>query len=341
MNLRFAFAGFRHSHIFELYNLVRVRDDLVASAAVEEHPETAKEIRTRGVVLTHTQEDELFGEPDAFDVLAIGDCYGRRGSLALRGLEAGKHIIADKPLCTRLVELERIALLSGKSGLSVGCMLNQRNSAQLLTMKRLVGEGIVGKVQTVSFMGQHPLLYGKRSMWYFEEGQHGGTINDIAVHACDSLPWLLQSPIVEIVSARVWNNSFPDHPDFQLCAQVQMRMQDGTGILGDVSYLSPNSQGYTVPHYWRFTLHGTKGIMESSATAADVRLWIDGEEREKVSGLDPERKGGYLNDFVNEIRGKSDLCDSTTRQVLTAARTALMAQKAADEHIAFLRIDPM
>ena len=33
------------------------------------------------------------------------------------------------------------------------------------------------------FTAQHPLLYGTRAKWYFEEGKHGGSINDIGVHA--------------------------------------------------------------------------------------------------------------------------------------------------------------
>jgi predicted dehydrogenase len=103
-------------------------------------------------------------------------------------------------------------------------------------------------------------LYGSRPAWYFEDGKHGGIINDIGIHAIDILPWLLGAPIAEIVAARVWNERLPAFPSFNVCAQLMLCMADETGVIGDVSYISPDSQRFTVPQYWRFTLHGDGAV---------------------------------------------------------------------------------
>ena len=333
---RMAFAGFRHAHIYSLYKLAGERSDLSITAAAEDDAASAEEARKRGVRLTHPDIDTLLEDTEAFDLLAIGDVYGHRGRLAVRAMDAGKPVILDKPLCTRLDELRQIREISRQEGLAVGCMLTQRNTGQLRTARRLLTEGVIGQVQTVSFLGQHPLLYGERPMWYFQPGKHGGTINDIAIHACDTLPWLLGTPISEIIAARVWNCGFPAHPDFQLCGQLMLRMENGTGILGDVSYLSPNSQGYSVPQYWRFTVHGTRGILETNITSSEVRVWQDGGSGVLRVTLDPDREGGYLHDFLGEVTGHAVAIESTTEQVLLASQTALLAQKAADEGLTHL-----
>ena len=327
---RFAFAGFRHGHILELYRAVQKHEGTELAAAAEDDRATADDLARQKVALPHSSTDELLADSDAFDVLAIGDYFGRRGNLVIRGLELGKHVIVDKPLCTRLKEWERIRDLSRKKGLSVGCQLTNRSEPCMFTLKRLIREGVIGRIHTVNFMGQHPLMYGARSMWYFEEGKHGGTINDIAVHAIDILPWLLGVGFDSVVAARVWNNRLKECPAFNVCAQLMLTMEDGIGIIGDVSFMSPDSQGYTVPQYWRYTLHGDKGILETSVTDSVVHLWRDGSKSEEIIELDPGREEGYLDDLLNEIVGKSGDSDLTSEQVLESTRITLLVQQAAD-----------
>ena len=112
MALRLAFAGFRHGHILEAYELARRHGDVEIVAACEEHAPTAEQLAAAGRVRrTHGSYDEMLAQAD-FDALAVGDYYGRRGEILIRALAAGKHVISDKPICTRLGELDRIAELS-------------------------------------------------------------------------------------------------------------------------------------------------------------------------------------------------------------------------------------
>ena len=338
MKLRFAFIGFRHGHIYDLYRGVADRSDCEIVAAVEDDTEAACDAGSRGVAVTGTSVDELFAEPGAFDVVAVGDYYDRRGVLTIRALESGKHVISDKPLCTRLEEIERIRELAETRALKVGCMLDLRNTGYMRTIRRLLADGAIGDLQTIGYMGQHPLLYGSRARWYFEEGKHGGTINDIAIHAIDCLPYVTGSRFVEVVCARVWNTRLPQHPFVNVGAQLMMRMADETGVLGDVSYLSPDSQGYTVPQYWRFTFHGTEGIIEGSRTVPEVRLWRNGRKEGETLVPDTSPDGGYLLDFIDEIQGVSTSCVSTTDQILESTRVTLHAQRAADQGLTYLPI---
>ena len=53
--LRIAFAGFRHDHIMNLYDLAQVREDLEIVAACEEDQATRAELEHSGrVKITHT-----------------------------------------------------------------------------------------------------------------------------------------------------------------------------------------------------------------------------------------------------------------------------------------------
>ncbi|MBT3271829.1 MAG: Gfo/Idh/MocA family oxidoreductase, partial [Spirochaetales bacterium] len=250
--------------------------------------------------------------------------------LALEALKLGKHVILDKPICTSLSDLDLIEEESRKRGLSVGCMLNNRDSGIFRALKRLIAEGTVGDIHTISFLGHHPLLYGTRPSWYFEEGKHGGTINDIAIHAIDLIPWLTGKKLDQITGARVWNSRLPEHPNFQVGAQMMLSLEGGAGVVGDVSYLSPDSQGYTIPQYWRYTIHGSSGILEGGINLPDIQVWADGKEQPYGVPADKERDGGVFNDFLDEIEGKTDNIDLTSVQVLASARRCLEVQAAAD-----------
>jgi predicted dehydrogenase len=330
MKLRIAFAGFRHYHIVSLYNWAQEHSVLEIVGAAEDDAAAAEGAAERGVDITWPTVDAMFEDSDCYDIVAIGDYYTRRGALALRAVDAGKHVIVDKPLCTSLEELDELRAKSRQAGLAVSCMLNNRDSGQFRTVKRLLGEGAIGETQTINFMGQHPLNYGTRPQWYFEGGKHGGTINDIGIHAIDIIPWFSGQSWDSVVAARTWNTRLTEHPQFQVGAQMMLSLSNGAGVLGDVSYLSPNSQGYSVPQYWRYTIHGNDGIIETGSNRDDLRMWRDGHDSVEVLELDAGRPQGVYEDFLREITGDGGDIDLSSDQVFDSARAVLEVQKAAD-----------
>ncbi len=328
---RFAFAGFRHDHIFSLLAEVNRSEETTLVAACEEDPGRRTELASgERVRITHTDFGAMLRETDC-DVIAIGDCYARRGSLAIRSLEAGKHVILDKPLCTDLSELDRIQHLAGERGLAVGCQLDMRADPVRMAMRKLIRDGEIGEVLSVGFGGQHPLMLGVRPEWYFEEGLHGGTINDIAIHAMDWIPWMTGRNPVEVVAARVWNGKTSRFPLFQDCAQLMLKLDNGGGVLGDVSYLMPDGCGYALRQYWRITVHGSEGMVETRAGDPSVMLARHGDKQPVEIPGEHDGSNGYFRDFLCEVTGRPHKARLTTALVLRAARWALIAQRAADE----------
>jgi predicted dehydrogenase len=78
---------------------------------------------------------------------------------------------------------------------------------------------MLGKIKTAAFTGQHPLNWGVRPGWYFEEGKHGGTFNDIAIHGVDAISWIAGCKWAKTLYARdraSWNVERIDLPDLGL-----------------------------------------------------------------------------------------------------------------------------
>lgn len=327
MKTKLAFAGFRHGHIRSLYELASRSSEIEVVAAAEDDPATRQALAGQ-VAFTHTSCEAML-ETVGCDAVAIGDYYGRRGSLAVAALERGRHVISDKPLCTSLAELDQLEALARASGLKVGCMLTMRDSAPTLGLRALVQQGALGPLHALSFGGQHPLMLGSRPSWYFEPGKHGGTLNDIGIHAFDALPWITGLEFATLNAARSWNAFAPQFPHFHDGGQAMLTMAGGCGVLGDVSYFSPDRAGYSLPLYWRLTLWGREGVAETSATARSIRVAAAGDEKLRDLPLPPGREGGYLRDFLADLAGQP--AELHTGAVLRAARLSLRIQQAADQ----------
>lgn len=324
---RIAIAGFRHAHIFDLYERVKKHPRFALAATCEEDVANSL-LPARKMRPDFTSFDEMLASVPC-DAIALGGCYGDRGSLALKALRSGRHVIADKPLCTSLDELGAIEKAVWDTSRRVGLMLDMRDQANLRTLRDIIEAGEIGAVQTISAAGQHPLLHGTRPDWYFEPGKHGGTINDIAVHIADFAPWLAGSAIDTVVAARTWNAKASFAPHFKDCAQFMLRLSSGAGVIGDVSYLAPDGCGYTTPDYWRITVHGTKGTAATSWNNQGASVATDADREPRNVAASAGRPGGYLEDFVAELDGTHKPDSIHTAAVLSASRWALETQAAA------------
>lgn len=328
--IRLAFMGLRHGHIFSLHSHASKHPGVEIAGICEEDEATRREVEKAGTVrITHDSFDRLLDETGC-QAVAIGDYYGRRGALAIKALERGLHVISDKPLCTSLAEQAKIEALAARRGLQVGCQLDMRDSGLFQQVRALIRDGRIGEVHGIAFGGQHPLMLGRRPAWYFEEGKHGGTINDIGIHAFDLIPWVTGLAFAEVVSARSWNAFATDFPHMKDAGQFMLRMSNGCGVLGDVSYFMPNSAGYALPQYWRMTFFGRQGIIEASPKVGTVSIVVDGDKEPATLPPLPGTPGGYLDAFLRAIGGESEGLSPSTADVLRASRTALTVQEAGD-----------
>lgn len=339
MPLSCAIIGFRHAHIYDLVERIKVHPDLQLVAVCEEDDQTREQVAARDICpVVFASYSEMLDRVEC-DIIGVGDFFSKRGAIICEALRRGKHVLSDKPICTSLDELATIRQLAAGSKLCVGCQLDIRDNGNFRALRQIMVDGAIGEVHAIGFGGQHPLLLGTRPGWYFQEGSHGGTLNDIAIHAFDLIPWLTGLEFSSVNYARTWNAGLPSAPQFHNAAQVMLTLNNGCGVLGDVSYLSPDSHGFQLPNYWRTTLWGTNGVAETSYAAAGVMLYQNGEKEGRVVPPAQAAPGGYLRHFLAEIAGEKLPDHLTTSKVLDASRVALCAQRAADNALHDLPIE--
>ena len=320
--LTFGFAGFRHNHIFPLYERVKACPETRIAGAFESNEAAKKAAEKAGVAFNYPTFDAMLADP-AVDVIAVGGAYGDRAEVVKRAISTGKHVISDKPFCISLQELDEIEALLKTHKTVLGCMFDLRTNPNLYTAAKLIGEGAIGEISGIQFNGMHPLNYGTRPGWYFEPGMHGGTINDIAIHLFDLLPALTGHKVAKLLAAHGGNINFPQEPHFSNAGVLMLELDNGACVSGDVSYFAPS---FAAPSYWRFTICGSKGMIEFNYADSGVLLMQQGCEPKTVAA--ETAPSDYFDAFLSEVGGgKSSPC---TEENLRTARLALTMQSMAD-----------
>ena len=140
----------------------------------------------------YTSWDELLNDPK-IDAVIIATPPEPRFELARRALEAGKHLLLEKPVALRandVAELQRIAL---QQQLSVAVDFEYRAVPLFMQAARLLAEGAVGTPWLVKL----DWLMSSRAdasrpwNWYSQRRCGGGVLGALGTHAFDMLAWLI------------------------------------------------------------------------------------------------------------------------------------------------------
>ena len=150
--------------------------------------------------------DDLLAQDDV-DLVIVSTPPNTHAEWALRCLDAGKHVVVEKPFCLTVEEADRQIAAAADRGLTLAVYQNRRWDPDYLALKHVVRSGQLGDVfHYESFIGGygHPCNY-----WHSDEAVSGGAIYDWGSHYLD---WALDlfPQEVEWVSAtahkRVWHD---------------------------------------------------------------------------------------------------------------------------------------
>jgi predicted dehydrogenase len=314
-----AVAGAAHPHVQYALDEIARTPELRLVAVADPSPAVAE--RCAGPFGARTFADHRrMLEEAAPSIVVVAGVYGDRGRVVVDALRAGCDVVADKPLCTSLEQLDEIERAAAERGRSVSLLLEKRTYPVTIAAQRLVADGGLGAIVGVSSSGPHKLNRAARPPWFLEAGRYGGILTDLAVHDIDAA-LLLTGAVAGTVTGAV-AGTVPAAPGFATYGVASLTTP-GALITIEVDWLTPAASD--VHGDYRMRLTGTEGTAEllwarnrlvvttSSTPPRDLPL---------PAGLRPAERT-----LLPLARGERP--DVSTTESLRATRIALLAQRSA------------
>ncbi|GGJ02028.1 oxidoreductase [Alicyclobacillus cellulosilyticus] len=152
-------------------------------------------------------------QAEALDAVSICTPNTSHVQLALAALDAGVHVLLEKPMTTRPADAEALVEKVEQTGKVLMVCMSHRYRNDVQVLKRFVDAGDLGDI----YYAKTRILRRRGSPrgWFTDVSiSDGGPLLDIGVHALDLTWWLMGRPRAEAVSGYLVQGIGADHLDF-------------------------------------------------------------------------------------------------------------------------------
>ncbi len=143
-----------------------------------------------GVERIYGSWEEVLGDTtaDVVDVLLPHDAHCR---FAVEALEAGRHVVVEKPMATSLEECDRMIAAAERAGKQLRPVHNRIYDPATDAAKQFVDEGAIGEVFLAQTVGLEPPQTVSVRPWLGTPSGGGGVLLAQAIHPAYVLRWVL------------------------------------------------------------------------------------------------------------------------------------------------------
>ncbi len=309
--------------------LNRSRNGVIRALASRSQERSRWLAQEHGIPVAYGSYEKLLEDPEVQAVYIPLPNHLHR-EWAVRAIEAGKHVLCEKPLATNAQEAQIMAQASRGRDLLLMEAFMYRFHPRSRRVKALIDQGAIGDPRLVrsSFCFRHPDLTDIR----FRPEMGGGALLDVGCYGVSLARWLLGTEPETVQACAEYGPSGVDTTIVGL-----LRFPGGRLAVVEASFTSALQQTFTVV--------GTEGAIELPQDAFipwEKDAWfrlrgVDQEEGsvEVVSGADEYQL--MVEHFADAVLGKVDLESSPEEGVENMRVLDALARAAREGHAVQVR----
>jgi predicted dehydrogenase len=273
MPIRTAVLGYGFSGSIFHSPFIAAVPGLELSAIMQRHGDTAAADYPNARILRST--GEVFRDP-LIDLIVVATPNQTHFALAQSALRAGKHVVIDKPFAATSAEARELITLATQQRKVLAPFHNRRFDGDFLTVRKIVANGILGRVtQVISHYDRYRPI-PRANSWKEAGGPANGLLFDLGPHLLDQALALFGTP--KYITANV-------RSDRDVTA-----IDDAFDIVLD--FASPNGRNLRYECHAtmlaaeptaRFRVHGTLGSY--------LKFGLDPQEAALLAGARPPQLG--------------------------------------------------
>lgn len=249
------------------------------------HPEP---IRCEGL-------DELLTIPEVELVVLCSPVRAQQAGQAIRCLEAGKHVLAEKPCAMTETDLEKILETSRQTGKNFHEMAGSAFEQPYASLFALVQRGAIGRVRQIFAQKSYPAHSGRPA----DTATDGGLFLQAGIHPAR---WIDHGLKTEILGGR--GRVLCHREGAQIAASAVLEIGDYATAVLVVNYFNPRgfgSWGNDCLRVW-----GEEGFLEIS-DGGSRSCWVEGTNHRGTIPLDPHTGCNWFDRVIAEIRDEKPM----------------------------------
>ncbi|HZV68259.1 MAG TPA: Gfo/Idh/MocA family oxidoreductase [Saprospiraceae bacterium] len=241
--------------------------------------------------------DEIIHD-DAIDVVSICTPNYTHAEITIAALQAGKHVLVEKPMAIKKSDCEAMIHASLKTGRSLFVVKQNRFNPPVQAVKKLLDQKKLGKIYSIAincYWNRNENYY-RQSDWKGKKALDGGTLFTQFSHFIDVVYYLMGD--MQILNAQLTNASHQGLIDFE-----------DTGIVTFMltAYDAPGVLHYTTSAF-RQNMEGSITILAEHATIKIGGKYLNTIDYQATDGFDlhdipvsgaPNNYGDYEGSMSN------------------------------------------
>ena len=155
---------------------------------------------------TYTDLHEVLARDD-IDLVTVVTPHNTHASIVLDCLNAGKHVVVDKPMCISVAEATTMIDTAEKVDKTLAVFHNRRHDGNVRAIKEVIEQGRIGEVFHIELSS---CGYGRPAdSWRARKDISGGLLYDWGSHAIDWALNMIPGDIAQVTGffhKRVWSD---------------------------------------------------------------------------------------------------------------------------------------
>jgi predicted dehydrogenase len=213
---------------------LRKTEGIELVALADRDPEKAQRVAQKfQVERAYRRIEELLGD-DEIDAVDVCTPNFLHAPMAIAALEAGKHVLCERPLARSADEAAAMAKAAKKADRVLMCAVQHRFRADAQLLRTFVEKGELGEL----FFAKAGWLR-QRTDWDSDEWRRqkresgGGVVLDLGFQMLDLSLWIMGSPKVKAVTASVHRSRTGEVED---SASAFLRLENGTALTLELTW---------------------------------------------------------------------------------------------------------
>ncbi|MCB0257813.1 MAG: Gfo/Idh/MocA family oxidoreductase, partial [Anaerolineae bacterium] len=166
MTIRFGLIGCGRVAPRHAQSIQQIHEaSLVAVADIK--PSRADHFSREYSAAAHYDHRDLLERQD-IDAVSVCVPSGLHAQVVLDALEAGKHVLVEKPIALSLADADRMIAAAQERGLTLGVVLQNRYNSPMQMLRLAIDEGLLGRL----YLGNACVRW-YRPQSYYEDDWHG------------------------------------------------------------------------------------------------------------------------------------------------------------------------